>query len=130
MDKSSIFQLEWPAPDIAVLSINDPNKGANVLSRTALADFDEHLTTLEKRPNLAGLIIRSTKPGNFIAGADLREFAKDIDAPPERVAEISRRGQQLFARLSKAPFVTVVAIDGICVGGGAEMVFWCDRRIM
>jgi 3-hydroxyacyl-CoA dehydrogenase/enoyl-CoA hydratase/3-hydroxybutyryl-CoA epimerase/3-hydroxyacyl-CoA dehydrogenase/enoyl-CoA hydratase/3-hydroxybutyryl-CoA epimerase/enoyl-CoA isomerase len=36
----------------------------------------------------------------------------------------------LFARLSKAPFVTVVAIDGICVGGGAEMVVWCDRRIM
>jgi 3-hydroxyacyl-CoA dehydrogenase/enoyl-CoA hydratase/3-hydroxybutyryl-CoA epimerase/3-hydroxyacyl-CoA dehydrogenase/enoyl-CoA hydratase/3-hydroxybutyryl-CoA epimerase/enoyl-CoA isomerase len=130
MDKSSIFELEWPAPEIAVLSINDPHKGANVLSRAALADFDEHLTALEKRSNLVGLIIRSTKPGNFIAGADLREFAQDIDASPEHVAEISRRGQQLFARLSKAPFVTVAAIDGICVGGGAEMVVWCDRRIM
>jgi 3-hydroxyacyl-CoA dehydrogenase/enoyl-CoA hydratase/3-hydroxybutyryl-CoA epimerase/3-hydroxyacyl-CoA dehydrogenase/enoyl-CoA hydratase/3-hydroxybutyryl-CoA epimerase/enoyl-CoA isomerase len=130
MDKSSIFQLEWSAPDIAVLSINDPNKGANVLSRAALADLDGHLTILEKRPNLAGLIIRSTKPGNFIAGADLREFSKDLDAPPERVAEICRSGQQLFSRLSKSPFLTVAAIEGICVGGGAELVVWCDRRIM
>jgi 3-hydroxyacyl-CoA dehydrogenase/enoyl-CoA hydratase/3-hydroxybutyryl-CoA epimerase/3-hydroxyacyl-CoA dehydrogenase/enoyl-CoA hydratase/3-hydroxybutyryl-CoA epimerase/enoyl-CoA isomerase len=28
------------------------------------------------------------------------------------------------------PFVTVAAIDGICVGGGAELSVWCDRRVM
>jgi len=125
-----IFQLESPAAYIAVLSINDPTKGANVLSRAALASLEEHLNALEKRPTLAGLIIRSTKPGNFIAGADLREFVADIDAPPQRVAEISRRGQRLFARLSKMPFVTVAAIEGVCLGGGAELAVWCDRRIM
>ena len=130
MADGSLFTLQSPAPDIAVLTINDPHKGANVLSRSVLADFDEHLTALEKRPKLAGLIIRSTKPGNFIAGADLREFVVDIDAPREQVAEISRRGQQLFARLSGTPFVTVAAIDGVCVGGGAELAVWCDRRIM
>ncbi|MBA3483734.1 MAG: enoyl-CoA hydratase/isomerase family protein, partial [Pirellulales bacterium] len=130
MGDGQIFHLESPAPDVAVLSINDPNKGANILSRAALTALGEHLDALEKRPGLAGLIIRSTKPGNFIAGADLREFVADIDAPAEQVAEISRRGQQLFARLSKTPFVTIVAIDGICVGGGAELAVWCDRRIM
>ena len=40
------------------------------------------------------------------------------------------RGQQLFARLSKIAAVTVAAIDGICVGGGAELAIWCDRRVM
>ena len=79
-----LFHLESPASDIAVITINDPKKGANILSRPALAEFDELLTTLEKRTDLAGLIIRSTKPGNFIAGADLREFVADIDAPPNR----------------------------------------------
>jgi 3-hydroxyacyl-CoA dehydrogenase/enoyl-CoA hydratase/3-hydroxybutyryl-CoA epimerase/3-hydroxyacyl-CoA dehydrogenase/enoyl-CoA hydratase/3-hydroxybutyryl-CoA epimerase/enoyl-CoA isomerase len=125
-----LFHLESPASDIAVITINDPNKGANILSRPALAELDELLTRLEKRTDLAGLIIRSTKPGNFIAGADLREFVADIDAPPEHVVEISRRGQQLFARLSKTPFVTVAAIEGVCVGGGAELSVWCDRRMM
>jgi 3-hydroxyacyl-CoA dehydrogenase/enoyl-CoA hydratase/carnithine racemase len=126
----SMFQLEMPAADVAVLSINDPHKGANVLSRAALDDFEKHLAELEKNKKLAGLIIRSTKPGNFIAGADLREFVADIDAPPERVREISQRGQRLFARLSKAPFVTIAAIDGVCLGGGAELAVWCDRRLM
>jgi 3-hydroxyacyl-CoA dehydrogenase/enoyl-CoA hydratase/3-hydroxybutyryl-CoA epimerase/3-hydroxyacyl-CoA dehydrogenase/enoyl-CoA hydratase/3-hydroxybutyryl-CoA epimerase/enoyl-CoA isomerase len=130
MADGSIFQLESPASDIAVLTINDPKKGANILARSALAALEEHLTSIEKRSNLAGLIIRSTKPGNFIAGADLREFVADIDAPAQQIAEISRRGQQLFARLSKTPFVTIAAIEGVCLGGGAELAVWCDRRIM
>jgi 3-hydroxyacyl-CoA dehydrogenase/enoyl-CoA hydratase/carnithine racemase len=125
-----LFHLEFPADDVAVITINDPNKGANILSRPALAELDAILSQIEQRTDLAGLVIRSTKPGNFIAGADLREFVADIDASPEQIVEISRRGQQLFARLSKTPFVTVAAIEGICVGGGAELAVWCDRRIM
>jgi 3-hydroxyacyl-CoA dehydrogenase/enoyl-CoA hydratase/3-hydroxybutyryl-CoA epimerase/3-hydroxyacyl-CoA dehydrogenase/enoyl-CoA hydratase/3-hydroxybutyryl-CoA epimerase/enoyl-CoA isomerase len=130
MADASIFQLEQPASDIAVLSINDPHKGANVLSRTALADLDGKLATLEKRTDLVGLVIRSTKPGNFIAGADLREFVADLDRPTAEVAAVSSHGQKLFARLAKMPFVTVAAIDGVCVGGGSELAIWCDRRIM
>src|SRR5262245_14992965 len=130
MADGSLFTLDEPAPGVAVLSINDPRKGVNILSRAALADLGRHLDALEKRSGLAGLVIRSTKPGNFFAGADLREFVADIDAPREQVIELSRRGQQLFGRLSRAPFVTIAAIDGVCVGGGAELAVWCDRRIM
>jgi 3-hydroxyacyl-CoA dehydrogenase/enoyl-CoA hydratase/3-hydroxybutyryl-CoA epimerase/3-hydroxyacyl-CoA dehydrogenase/enoyl-CoA hydratase/3-hydroxybutyryl-CoA epimerase/enoyl-CoA isomerase len=125
-----MLSLEFPQPDVAVLAINDPNKGANVLSRSVLAELEQHLDALAARKGVAGLVFRSTKPGNFIAGADLREFLADIDAPSEKIIEISRRGQQLFGRLSKLPFVTVAAIDGLCLGGGAELAVWCDRRLM
>ncbi|HMO86528.1 MAG TPA: enoyl-CoA hydratase-related protein, partial [Lacipirellulaceae bacterium] len=130
MAESSMFQLEHPAPDVAVLSINDPAKGANVLSRPALTELDRLLASLERRTDLAGLVIRSTKPGSFIAGADLREFAADLDRPDEEVAAVSRQGQQLFGRLAAARFVTVAAIEGACLGGGAELAIWCDRRLM
>ena len=71
------------------------------------------------------------KPGQFIAGADLREFAESIDIGAEKTAEMCSRGQALFRRLSTScPFLTVAAIEGICVGGGAELAAWCDRRIM
>ncbi len=130
MPDGSLFTLDEPAPDVAVLSINDPHKGVNILSRAALVDLESHLDVLEKHSGLAGLVIRSTKPGNFIAGADLREFVADLDAPQEQVIKLSRQGRQLFGRLSRTPFVTVAAIDGVCVGGGAELAIWCDRRIM
>jgi len=126
----SILSLAFPSDDIAVLTICDPNKSVNVLSRPVLEDFKRIFDQLADRKDLAGLVVHSTKPGNFIAGADIREFVADIDQPDDKIAEVSTRGQQLFGMLSELPFVTVAAIAGICVGGGAELAVWCDRRIM
>ncbi len=130
MSQSSMLSLEFPDDDVAVLTLNDPTKGVNVLSQSVLKDLDRHLTDLEKRDGLAGLVIRSTKPGNFIAGADLREFVTSLSQPKEAVQAIARQGQELFGRLAKCPFVTVAAIGGLCLGGGSELALWCDRRIM
>ena len=130
MTAHSVVTVSFPEPDIALLTLNDPNKGANVLSSGVLDELDRHLSQLEKRTDLAGLIIRSGKPGSFIAGADLREFASSFDRPKSDVTAMCRRGQTLFQRLSRTPFVTVAAIDGICVGGGAELAIWCDCRIL
>lgn len=130
MASHSILSLDFSTDDIAVLTINDPHKGANVLSRSVLDELEQHLDVLDKREGLAGLVIRSTKPGIFIAGADLREFVADIDQPADQVIKVAQRGQKLFARLSKCEYVTIAAIDGLCVGGGSELAIWCDRRLM
>lgn len=122
--------LSWPEPDVAVLTFNLPGKGANVLSRSVLVELETHLVALESRADVAGLILTSGKPGTFIAGADLREFVASLGAPKGEVVALCNRGQSLFGRLARAPFVTVAAIDGICVGGGAELALWCDRRVV
>lgn len=129
MAANTELTLSFPEPDIALLTFDDPDSSANVLSRHVLELLSAHLDTLDKRKNLAGLVIVSAKPGIFIAGADLKEFAASIDAPTSEVVGFARQGQQLFGRLSKCNYVTVAAIDGICVGGGAELSMWCDRRI-
>lgn len=116
--------------NVAVLTLDDPDKGVNVLSNHVLEDFDRQLTELEQKSGVAGLVIISGKEGNFIAGADLREFVASLDEPKEAVQQVAERGQQLFARLAKCPFVTVAAIGGLCVGGGSELAMWCDRRVM
>ncbi len=116
--------------DVAVLTLDDPDKGVNVLSHHVLEEFDRQLTKLEQDDGIAGLVIRSGKDGNFIAGADLREFVASLDEPKEVVQQVAERGQQLFSRLAKCPFVTVAAIGGLCVGGGSELAMWCDRRVM
>jgi 3-hydroxyacyl-CoA dehydrogenase/enoyl-CoA hydratase/3-hydroxybutyryl-CoA epimerase/3-hydroxyacyl-CoA dehydrogenase/enoyl-CoA hydratase/3-hydroxybutyryl-CoA epimerase/enoyl-CoA isomerase len=119
-----------PEPDIGLLTFNDPQKGANVLSTAVLAEMEAHLDRLEKQPEIVGLVIRSGKPGSFIVGADLREFVAALDAPAEQTVAMCHRGRRLFQRLSTLPFVTVAAIDGLCLGGGAELAVWCDRRLM
>jgi 3-hydroxyacyl-CoA dehydrogenase/enoyl-CoA hydratase/3-hydroxybutyryl-CoA epimerase/3-hydroxyacyl-CoA dehydrogenase/enoyl-CoA hydratase/3-hydroxybutyryl-CoA epimerase/enoyl-CoA isomerase len=130
MAASTTLSLTFPEAGIAVLTLDDPESSANVLSRYVLDALERHLDDLDKRQNLAGLIIRSAKPGMFIAGADLKEFVTWLNAPQKEVTSFCRRGQQLFGRLSRSNYVTVAAIDGMCVGGGAELAIWCDRRVM
>jgi 3-hydroxyacyl-CoA dehydrogenase/enoyl-CoA hydratase/3-hydroxybutyryl-CoA epimerase/3-hydroxyacyl-CoA dehydrogenase/enoyl-CoA hydratase/3-hydroxybutyryl-CoA epimerase/enoyl-CoA isomerase len=130
MAASTTLTLSFPQPDIAALTLDDPQSGANVLSRHVLDALEKHLDDLDGRKNLAGLVIRSAKPSMFIAGADLKEFASWIDSPKAEVTAFCRRGQQLFGRLARCNYVTIAAIDGICVGGGAELAMWCDRRIL
>ncbi len=130
MAQNASLSLSFPEADIALITFDTPGKGANVLSRPVLEELSAHLDELEKRDDLAGMIITSGKPAMFIAGADLREFAGSLDATDEQIIDICQQGQSLFKRLTACPFVTVAAIDGICVGGGAELAVWCDRRIM
>jgi 3-hydroxyacyl-CoA dehydrogenase/enoyl-CoA hydratase/3-hydroxybutyryl-CoA epimerase/3-hydroxyacyl-CoA dehydrogenase/enoyl-CoA hydratase/3-hydroxybutyryl-CoA epimerase/enoyl-CoA isomerase len=122
--------LSHPEPDIALLTIDLPGKGANVLSSEVLGELSKHLDALEKRTDLAGIILISGKPGTFVAGADLREFVASVDIPHEQAVALCRHGQTLFGRLVKTPAVTVAAIDGVALGGGAELAIWCDRRVM
>jgi 3-hydroxyacyl-CoA dehydrogenase/enoyl-CoA hydratase/carnithine racemase len=130
MAENLTIRLSMLEPDVAALTLDAPDKGANVLSQSVLDELEQHLNQLEVRGDLTGLVIRSAKPGIFVAGADLREFAAAKNPTREQTIAIASRGRKLFSRLSKCPFVTVAAIDGICVGGGAELAIWCDRRIM
>ena len=127
---SSVVTLSFPEPDVALLTLDDPTKGANILARPVLEEIAAHISALEQRTDLAGLIVRSMKPGIFIAGADIREFAAAKDITREQTIAIATEGRTLFERLARTPFPTVAAVDGICVGGGAELAVWCDRRLM
>ena len=127
---AGVISLTFEGSDIAVLTLDDPNKGANVLSACVLAELETHLDGSRKAP-------RSGRAGHSLGQAGL-VHRRGRSARVRRVARRSarqivamcNRGRRLFQRLSQMPFVTVAAIDGICVGGGAELAIWCDRRIM
>ncbi|QDU91594.1 Fatty acid oxidation complex subunit alpha [Pirellulimonas nuda] len=122
-------RLEFDGP-VALLTLDHAQRSANLLSSDVLDEIEAHLDTLAGRDGVQGLVFLSAKPGVFIAGADLAEFAAGLDRPKDQIVGVSRRGQTLFARLAEAPYVSVAAIDGVCVGGGAELAVWCDRRLM
>src|SRR4051812_17854665 len=130
MSEPTAIQLRFPEPDLALLVFADPRHGANVLSRAVIAELVAALETLQGRTDLAGLIIASDKPRSFIAGADIRELQAKFTAPREDLEEYCRMGRKLYQQLGRFPFPTVVAIEGLALGGGAELALWADFRIM
>lgn len=108
------------------LAINVANSSTNSLSAEVLTELSSLLEGMSEDPPV-GLVIHSTKPSGFIAGADVNEFTQ-INTPEEAV-ELIQRGQSIMARIASLPFPTVAAIKGFCLGGGMEMALACDYRI-
>lgn len=130
MTDSTAIQLRFPEPDLAMIVFADPKHGANVLSRALIAELAAVVEQLKGRADLAGLIIASEKPRSFIAGADIRELQAKFNAPRDELEQYCRMGCKLYQQLGQFPFPTVVAIDGLALGGGAELALWADFRIM
>lgn len=123
------FQLEERDGRIALLTLNLPEKKVNTLSRGVLAELSQWLGKLGRRDDLRGLLFRSGKPGQFIAGADLKELAALAYASKEQIAEAITFGHQLYSGIGQLPFPTVALIDGNCMGGGTELALGFDERI-
>jgi 3-hydroxyacyl-CoA dehydrogenase/enoyl-CoA hydratase/3-hydroxybutyryl-CoA epimerase/enoyl-CoA isomerase len=123
------FSLDALPGGIAVLTFDQPGSKVNTLGTGTLGELGERLADLGTRDDLRGLIVRSGKPGQCIAGADLREIAELADGPEGPLENFIELGQRVFGQLEQLPFPTVALIDGPALGGGLEMLLACDGRI-
>lgn len=110
----------------AILVFDREDSVANIFDSKTLKELTECLDQLVEQPHVTGLLIRSEKPGIFIAGADLKELST---ARGEKLTRLIATGQALFNRIADLPYPTVAAIHGACVGGGYELALACDWRI-
>ncbi len=124
------FQLDVLDGGIALVTFDVPDKKVNTLSQGALKELAGLLGQLGQRTDLRGLLLRSGKSGQFIAGADLNDLAALAYITPEQGAAALGAGHQIFTGLSRLPFPTVALIDGNCLGGGTELVLSMDDRLV
>ncbi len=121
------WKLESDIDQVTWLTLDRADEKTNSLSQEVLGELDEIVGLLEKNPP-RGMVLQSGKPGQFIVGADVREF--DGVSDPAAAAESIREVHALFGRIEKLPFPTAVTIEGYCLGGGLELVLAFDYRIV
>ena len=109
------FQVADLPGRIGLVTFDMPGKKVNTFSRPVLEEMAGLLDRLEQKTDWQGLLFRSGKQGQFIAGADLRELAALSEGSPEGVHQFLEIGHKLFNRWSNLPFPTVALIDGTCL---------------
>jgi len=108
---------------------------ANEIGLAMLDDlerFSAALPALES--HASALIIYSKQKAGFSAGADLRELytlvqQTDAASAGKGVREGLERIHAVFNRLDMSPLITIVAVHGVCFGGGLELALTCDLMI-
>lgn len=128
-ETSPAVQVSFAQPDIALITMDQPDSGANILNDQLFQELDEAMSQLAARTDLKGVILYSGKPTIFVAGADLKQIVATADWTDKQIVTFCEKGRAVMARFSRCPFVSVAAIHGACVGGGLELPLWCDFRI-
>jgi 3-hydroxyacyl-CoA dehydrogenase/enoyl-CoA hydratase/3-hydroxybutyryl-CoA epimerase len=124
---SDAIQLDVAANGLGTLTFDLKEEKVNKLSYAIMMELKAHITALSKRDDVKVLVIKSGKPGVFIAGADITEF-QSVDTP-QKSREVVDMGQSIFNMVSVLPFPTIAAIQGVCLGGGLELALACDFRV-
>lgn len=114
------------AKRIATITFDRGGSSANLFDRATLDELAAILRTVEAKHDLDGVLLRSAKPGIFIAGADLNALQSADESDLRDLIEL---GQQTFNLLDDLRVPTVAAIHGACAGGGLEVALACDWRV-
>jgi 3-hydroxyacyl-CoA dehydrogenase/enoyl-CoA hydratase/3-hydroxybutyryl-CoA epimerase len=128
-DEPSAIRLEID-DGIAFIVFDRPDEKVNLLTMSVLRDLSGIIEDIEQHAaarTVEAVVVKSGKPGSFIAGADV-EAIRGVEDPVVG-ARLASEGQAVFNRLEELAVPTVAAIDGPCMGGGTELVLTCDYRI-
>ncbi|MGW5107467.1 3-hydroxyacyl-CoA dehydrogenase NAD-binding domain-containing protein [Nocardia sp. NPDC004123] len=126
---TNTIRWDQDADGIVVLTLDDPNQPANTMNADFQESFGQVVDRLEaERDSITGVVIASAK-SSFFAGGDLRDL---IRATPEHTEHVTESTTALNARLRRLETLgkpVVAAINGLCLGGGFEIVLATHHRI-
>lgn len=109
-------------PGTTILSLNRPEK-RNALNIPLLRDLCEAIRETHALPDQRALII-SGEGNVFSAGLDLKESLDGAGAEPS-----ARMIEKLLRSLYESPLVTIAAVRGAAIAGGAGIVAACDLAV-
>ena len=115
--------------DVGTIVINRP-ESMNALNEEVVKQIDGAFKKAESDPNIKTIIIEGAGKA-FIAGADISFFVKKIeDKKLSDIVDFTKKGQELLMRIDKCPKLVIAKVDGLALGGGAELALACDIILM
>jgi len=108
--------------DIAIAWLNRPP--ANAISPQLVEDMAAIWSDVEGEARV--LVITSSTPFTFSAGADIKEFTK---MDPTDGAKLLDSAHALMRGMETSSTFTVAGVNSVAFGGGCELAMACDFRI-
>ncbi len=108
--------LAFHAPVAQITLINPP---LNVIDPPMMRDLTSALANMEGRDDIS-VVVLSGEGGNFSAGVEIAAHT------PDKAASMLTEFHAIIRALIATGKVTVAAVQGNCMGGGAELAMMCD----
>jgi len=104
-------------PQVARITLHHPP--LNVIDIPMMRELQQVLAEMEARPEISTLLFEGSERA-FSAGVDVRAHM------PDQVEEMLREFHAVIRSLVATRKITLCAVKGACLGGGAELALVCD----
>ncbi|WP_137875534.1 3-hydroxyacyl-CoA dehydrogenase NAD-binding domain-containing protein [Rhodococcus sp. Q] len=129
MSDQNIINWEQDADGIVVLTIDDPNQGANTMNDRYISSMKETVDRLHaEKDSITGVVLTSGKK-TFFAGGDLKNMIKSGPEDAEYIYNHSLALKADLRRLETLGKPVVTCINGAALGGGLEIALATHHRI-
>jgi cyclohexa-1,5-dienecarbonyl-CoA hydratase len=104
----------------SVLVVEIENPPVNIIDSKVISVLIQALDEAEADTSCCAMVISGSGTKGFSAGASIEEHL------PDQATGMIGGMTDLLERLGNTPLVTLAAVHGICLGGGAEVALACD----
>ena len=109
-----------------IITLNRPQQ-LNALNLQLIDDLNQELEKIKTNKNVKSIIITGSGEKAFVAGADIKEFAKFTRKEGKSLAKDGQK--KLFNFIENFPKPIIAAINGFALGGGLELAMACHIRL-
>lgn len=130
MAESTTIRWDKDADGVVVLTLDDPNQGANTMNEAYARSMAATIERLEaEKDAITGVIVTSAK-STFFAGGDLNNLRAVTPEQAEEFATYLREAKGQLRRLETLGKPVVAAVNGTALGGGLEIALATHHRIV
>ena len=112
---------------VAIVTIDRPAK-LNAFTLRMYRAFGAAFREIAEDESIRCVLLQADGERAFCVGSDIGEFREALGQPERQIAE-TRVGRAAMDALTDCPPPIVVAVQGLCVGGGLQIAAGCDIRV-